>query len=196
MSASDPTTPQVLRARSIATSLAYNGFYFATYHQGAGFADATLIANDSEALGGAFLNATANVTTDQYYLDFNTTISAGAGVPPIYYAAQIESEGGYNSMSLLTVNLAAPPVGGFTFDSEGRLAFQNGTDWAACEWVHAVNSPLFDRADFSLDIRACTGDLLSMKVLRLCLVDVLRLNWSERISFRKINLLCLSGYAL
>src|SRR5271170_4598081 len=52
VSASDPTTPQILRSRSNATSLAYNGFYLATYHQGAGFADTTLIVNASLALGG------------------------------------------------------------------------------------------------------------------------------------------------
>lgn len=141
VSASDPTIPQLLRARSNDTSLAYNGFYFASYHQGAGFSDATLISNASQALGGAFLNATANVTTDQYYLDFNTSIATGA--TELFWHAQILNEGFYNSMSLLTVNLAEAPVGGFAFDSQGRLAFQNGTDWAACQWVHAVIVSLF-----------------------------------------------------
>ena len=41
------------------------------------------------------------------------------------------------------MNLAEAPVGGFAFDSQGRLAFQNGTDWAACQWVHAVIVSLF-----------------------------------------------------
>jgi hypothetical protein len=137
VAASDPTTPQRLRAKFNSTSLAYNGFYFATYHQGAGLADATLIANASEALAGAFLNATANVTTSAYYLDFNTTISTG-GSSVEYYAAQITGTGGYESMKLMTVNLASAPSEGFSFDSQGRLAYQNSTDFAACEWTHAV----------------------------------------------------------
>ena len=138
VSASDPTTPQLLRARSNDTSLAYNGFYISSYHQGAGFSDATLVSNVSQALGGAFLNATANVTLNEYYLDFNTTIATGT--TELFWHAQIQSGGGYNSMSLLTVNLAEDPVGGFTFDSQGRLAWQNGTDWAACQWVHALRA--------------------------------------------------------
>ena len=139
VAASDTTTPQRLRAKSNSTSLAYNGFYFATYHQGAGLADATLIANSSEALAGAFLNATANVTTSAYYLDFNTTISTG-GSSVEYYHAQITGTGGYESMKLMTVNLAEAPSEGFSFDSQGRLTYQNSTDFAACEWTHAVCS--------------------------------------------------------
>lgn len=137
VAASDPTTPQRLRAKSNSTSLAYNGFYFGTYHKGAGLADATLLANSSEALAGAFLNATANVTTSAYYLDFNTTISTG-GSSVEYYHAQITGTGGYESMKLMTVSLAEPPSEGFSFDSQGRLAYQNSTDFAACEWTHAV----------------------------------------------------------
>jgi hypothetical protein len=137
VAASDPTTPQLLRARSNATSLAYNGFYLATYHEGAGFDDATLVANVSSALGGAFLNATANVTTDEYYLDFNTSI-ASTGASPIYYHAQISSGSAYDSLNILTLNLAQDPTPGFSFDDEGRLAWQNSTGWAACEWTHMV----------------------------------------------------------
>jgi hypothetical protein len=137
VAASDPTTPQRLRAKSNSTSLAYNGFYFGTYHQGAGLADATLLANASEALAGAFLNATANVTTSAYYLDFNTSISTG-GSSVEYYHAQITGTGGYESMKLMTVNLAEAPSEGFSFDSQGRLAYQNSTDFAACEWTHLV----------------------------------------------------------
>jgi hypothetical protein len=134
---SDPTTPQRLRAKSNATSLAYNGFYFATYHQGAGFDDATLISTISEALGGAFLNATSDIARDGYYLDFNTTISAGTN-SSFFYHAQITFDGGYSSLALMTANLAEAPVSGFTFDAEGRLAWQNSTGFAACEWTHAV----------------------------------------------------------
>jgi hypothetical protein len=135
VSASDPTTPQPLRARSNDTSL-YNGFYFASYHEGAGFADATLLANDSVALGGAFLNATANVTLNQYYLDFNTTVSAGT--EQIFYHAQISTGSGYDSLYLITVNLAEDPSPGWTFDAQGRLAWQNSTMFAACQWTHLV----------------------------------------------------------
>jgi hypothetical protein len=135
--AGDFSAPQRLRARSNATSLAYNGFYFASYHQGAGLDDATLVSNVSNSLGGAFLNATANVTTEAYYLDFNTSISTGSN-SSVFYHAQIVSEGGYNSMNLMTVNLAEPPTGGFSFDSQGRLAWEGTTDFAACEWIHAV----------------------------------------------------------
>lgn len=137
VAASDPSTPQRLRAKSNSTSLAYNGFYFATYHQGAGLADATLIANSSEALAGAFLNATANVTTDEYYLDFNTSISTGAN-SSLFYHAQITGTGGYESLKLMTVNIAEAPTGGFTFTSDGKLAYQNSTNFAACEWTHTV----------------------------------------------------------
>jgi hypothetical protein len=140
VAASDPTTPQRLRAKSNSTSLAYNGFYFATYHQGAGLADATLISNSSQALSGAFLNATANVTTSQYYLDFNTSISTGAD--SLFYHAQITGTGGYESLKLMTVNIADAPTEGFTFDTQGRLAYQNTTNFAACEWTHLV-FPLF-----------------------------------------------------
>jgi hypothetical protein len=126
--ASDPTTPQHLRAKSNSTSLAYNG---------AGFADATLLANVSQALGGAFLNATANVTEFQYYLDFNTSLSTGAS-SSIFYHAQISSGGAYDSLSLLTVNVAEAPTSGFSFDDQGRLSWQNSTNFAACEWTHAV----------------------------------------------------------
>jgi len=137
VAASDPTTPQRLRAKSNSTSLAYNGFYFGSYHQGAGLADATLLANSSEALAGAFLNATANVTTSGYYLDFNNTINTG-GSSVLYYHAQITGTGGYESMKLMTVSLAEEPSEGFSFDSQGRLAYQNSTDFAACEWTHTV----------------------------------------------------------
>jgi hypothetical protein len=134
---SDPTTPQHLRAKSNSTSLAYNGFYFSSYHQGAGFADATLVSNISQALGGAFLNATANVTESQYYLNFNTSISTGAS-SSIFYHAQISSGGSYDSLSLLTVNLAEAPTSGFSFDDQGKLSWENSTNFAACEWTHAV----------------------------------------------------------
>lgn len=137
VAASDPTTPQRLRAKSNSTSLAYNGFYFASYHEGAGFDDATLVANSSEALAGAFLNATANVTTSAYYLDFNTSISTG-GSSVEYYHAQIAGSGGYDTLVLMTVNLAEAPSEGFSFDSQGRLAYQNSTAFAACDWTHAV----------------------------------------------------------
>jgi hypothetical protein len=136
VTASDPTTPQKLRAKSNSTSLAYNGFYLSTYHQGAGFDDATLVANASLAIGGAFLNATANVTTSQYYLDFNTSISSGTD--QIFYHAQIQGFGSYSSVQTLTLNLAQAPEDGFTFDTQGRLSWQNQTNWAACEFDHTV----------------------------------------------------------
>lgn len=134
--AQDPTGAQLLRAKSNSTSLAYNGFYLSTYHQGAGFADATLVSNVSDSIGGAFLNATDDPSMGQYYLDFNTSIAAGNET--FYYHAQIVSGGGYNSMNLLTLHLAEAPTGQFSFDDQGRLAWENGTGWAACEWIHAV----------------------------------------------------------
>jgi len=131
------STPRYLRVKTInSTNTVWEGYYLSTYHQGAGFADATLVANTTEALGGAFLNATANVTLDYWYLDFNTTIAAGNET--IYYSAQIQSTGGYNSMDLMTVNIAAAPIPGFSFDTQGRLAFENTTLFAACNWTHAV----------------------------------------------------------
>ena len=84
------------------------------------------------------MNATANVTVSQYYLDFNTSIAGGSATGPIYYHAQFGGGGAYDSMLLLTVSLAEAPGEGFNFDSQGRLSYQNGTDWAACEWSHTV----------------------------------------------------------
>jgi hypothetical protein len=136
VSAQNPAGAELLRAKSNSTSLAYNGFYLSTYHQGAGFADATLVANQSEAIGGAFLNATNDPNLGEYYLDFNTSIAAGNET--IYYSAQIYSGGGYNTMSIMTINLASGPQGGFDIDAEGRLSYENGTSWAACDWIHAV----------------------------------------------------------
>jgi hypothetical protein len=44
----------------------------------------------------------------------------------------------YSSMNLLTMNLVEALDGEFSFDSEGRLGWQNSTDFAACEWTHTV----------------------------------------------------------
>jgi hypothetical protein len=180
-SASDPKTPQLLLA--VSNSSGYAGLYLTTYDQGGGFNDAALTANRSRALGGAFLNATADVTKEKYYLDFNTTISACQGKFDIYHA-QMHSDGQYSSMNLLTVNIVEAPDDGFSFDSAGRLGWQNSTDFAACEWTHAVR-PL-DRIDDSLDILVCTGEIQTMRNT-LCRVGVFRSSWLGRI---KCNLAC------
>ena len=192
VAASDPTTPQRLRAKSNSTSLAYNGFYFATYHQGAGFDDATLISNASQALGGAFLNATSNPNSfEQYYLDFNTSIPAGN--ESLFYHAQLQGFGGYSSLQMLTVNLAQAPEDGFSFDAEGRLAWQNVTSWAACEFIHTVPDFVLQIANRSLDILVFSGSTQSTLVLPHCLADVPRLNWSGKInspSSPKVDKIC------
>jgi len=172
--ASDPTTPQLLRAKSNSTSLAYEGFYLATYHQGAGLADATLVSNLSNAIGGAFLNATDNTTISGYYLDFNTSIPIGTNGPPLYYHANFLGLGAYSSLQLLTINIAEAPVSGFTFDGEGRLAWQNATTWAACEFVHTAYTLMTSITNDSLDIPPSSGWFLSTRILHHCRVDVLR----------------------
>jgi hypothetical protein len=138
VAASNSSIPELLRAKSNSTSLAYEGFYLATYHQGAGLADATLVNNASLALGGAFLNGTDNSTVSGNYLLFNTTITTGTSGPLIYYHANFLGLGAYSSLQQLTINLAEDPVSGFSFDAEGRLAWQNVTTWAACDFAHTV----------------------------------------------------------
>jgi hypothetical protein len=131
--ASDFTTPQRLLSKS--KESAYNGLYFGSYHTGAGLADATIAPGLSYALPGAFLNATADVAIDQYYLDFNLTIATDKP-GGTYYAAQVQFTETYDTMYKLTVSIAELPTPGFSFDKDGKLAWRGSTDFAACTCVH------------------------------------------------------------
>jgi hypothetical protein len=136
--ASDPTTPQRLRSKSYERD--YNGLYLSNYHTGAGSADATLSPHFLSALPGAFLNATADIATEHYYLDFNVTIATETG--EAFYSAQVQVTEEYDSMYKLTVNAAQEPTPGFSFDSAGRLAWEDSTDFAACNCTTQDVCPL------------------------------------------------------
>ena len=133
--ASDPMTPQQLRVVAVnSTGRTYEGFYMSTYHEGAGFADATIVYNASQALPGAFLNATSNVTLNHYYLNFNVSLGG------YYYPAQLTTKG-YDTLGLMTINSAGAPSPGFDFNADGKLTWQNATTFAACDFIHAPGYP-------------------------------------------------------
>jgi hypothetical protein len=126
--ASNPTTPQRLRSKSDQSG--YNGLYFASYRTGAGTADATLVPEFLSALPGAFLNATADIATEQYYLDFNVTIATETGL--VFWSAQVQVTEEFDAMYKVTMNSGGYPTPGFLFDYAGKLAWSGSTDFTAC----------------------------------------------------------------